>query len=83
MIDGKLGDARELDNFTESGKMETQDPSLLYQYQDKKKLFVQNSLRGQGAVLPNYLGRTEKNNSGFIVKNNHQFFISDILCYES
>jgi len=34
-------------------------------------------------LQPNYLGSTEKNNSGFIVKNNHQFFVSVILCYES
>lgn len=84
MIDGKtLEDASELDNLTKSGKLENQDASLLLCQFRIKRLFVQNSLRGQGGVLPNYLVRTEKNNSGFIVKNNHQFFISDILCYES
>lgn len=51
-------------------------------YQDKKMICAVLFQRPR-AVFPNYVGITEKNNSGFIVKNNHQFFISDILCYES
>lgn len=47
MIDGKLGDARELDNLTESGKLENQDPSLLYQYQDKKNYLCRTLLEAK------------------------------------